>query len=615
MTEEFPVINGNGENEIVHEQVPTGPVSQPDASAMHSPDSTQPRAEGNGHKHARVSLRAQQRTNQFVPANITREEAIQRLEALHRLARLISQSNHNIKKLTQSVARMASEMIGDMCVIGLVNHDGKSYHAAAHHDADPAVVTLFGKALDELDHIPLNQGFASRVLASGEPLLVQGISLEEVLSSAVPGITEFVRQVGVASMLIVPLRGRSGTLGALALTRHRGGRPYTAQDQALLMEIGRRVGVAIEDFTHIESLRQELSMRIFSGEALAASEERFLSIFRSAASGIKVMDLVGTILEANPAFQFMTGYSEAELVSMHFYDIVHPNDLAAVLDTFNKLKTGRQPYARQEHRLLCKDGSIVWVNTTYAGVKKGPGHAALSLIFGIAENITERKQAETDLLEFKQHLQRSIELERLRIAQRLHDAPLQELYAVVYKLEDLRLRSDPGASEALRESIADIKKTLQSLRATASELRPPALSRFGLEKAIRSYAEDFKTNHPNIQLKLTLAHDKQLLSEHVRLVLFRVFQEALSNAARHSQATEVQVRFSFDAEEARIEISDNGKGFGVPSSWMSEVRMGHYGLAGMAERVSAASGMLVIESGPESSTTVRAVVPTDHANG
>lgn len=560
-------------------------------------------------KTASHSTRSHRQEHPLFPGDLTREEAIRRMEIFHRLTRLIAESNNDLGRLMKSIARLASDLIGDMCVITLLNTDQETYHIAAYHDPDPVVLSLFEATLDEVANIPRDQGWVAGVIASGQPLLLPGIPLDEAVKSAVPSFVEFTRAVGIAGMLIVPIAGRSGVLGTLAMTRHGGRRPYTENDKSFLVEIGYRVGFATETAMQIDSLRKEVGLRVFAVEALAASEERFLSIFRSAASGIKVMDLVGTILETNPAFQVMTGYSERELVAMHFYDIVHPDDLSRALDAFNRLKTGRQPYARLQHRILSKDGSVVWVNTTYAVVKRAAGDPSLALIFGIAENITEQKHAEAELLELKQHLQHNIELDRLRLAQNLHDAPLQELYAVIYKLEEMRLKSDPDSAELLHGTILDIKKTLDGLRATASELRPPSLSRFGLEKAIRSYGEDFQLKHPDIRLKLTLAKDRQFLSEPVRLVLFRVFQESINNVVRHAQASEVQVRFSFDAEEARIEIADNGKGFRVPSNWIAEVRNGHYGLAGMAERVSAAGGTLALESAPNASTTVRAVIP------
>lgn len=91
--------------------------------------------------------------------------------------------------------------------------------------------------------------------------------------------------------------------------------------------------------------------------------------------------------------------------------------------------------------------------------------------------------------------------------------------------------------------------------------------------------------------------------------MFRVLQQSVTNVLRHAEATEIQVRFTFDAEEARLEISDNGKGFRVPGSWIEFVRQGHFGLAGAAERVDALGGTFAVESQPQGSTTVRAVIP------
>ncbi len=557
--------------------------------------------------------RARHRANQFVEPALTREQALRQLEAHNALNRIIAESNRDKDRLLNSLARLTAQVVGDMGVVTVLSGDQDTYRIAAYYDADPRVVALYADIIAEGGaSYGRTQGWVSKVYDTGKPLFIPAISMEEaVRGAASPAFMEFLRQVGMAGMVVVPIRGSSGVLGTLTALRHGSGGAYLPGDEAFLTTIADRAGVAMENFTLVDSLRSELAGRAFAREALAASEERFLSIFHSAVFGIKIMDLVGSIVETNEAYQALSGYSESELIALHFYDLVHPEDLPHALEMFKSVKMGRQPYARTEHRLVCKDGSAVWVRSTYAGVKKSTaGSSGLSLIFGIVENISEQKKAEQELRELQQHLQGSIELERLRLAQNLHDAPLQELYAVIYKLEEVRLKTaDPGSIDLLRQSVSEIKKTLDSLRSTASELRPPALSRFGLEKAIRSYVEDFKLKHPDVQVHLMLAHDRQLLEEPVRLVLFRVFQEALANAVRHAQATEVRVHFSFDAEEARIEIADNGQGFEVPPSWMAQVRRGHYGLAGMAERVNAAGGLLTVESSPGGSTTVRAVIP------
>jgi signal transduction histidine kinase len=202
-----------------------------------------------------------------------------------------------------------------------------------------------------------------------------------------------------------------------------------------------------------------------------------------------------------------------------------------------------------------------------------------------------------------------MELERLRLAQELHDSPMQSLYSAIYRIEEMRSSADPRLEEALADVKQHIQNVLQDLRATAKELRPPTIFNFGLENAIRSHANDIVEKHPNLTIHLSLAHDRQILPEKVRLALFRIFQQSLANVIRHAKATEVNVRFSFDAEEAHLEIRDNGKGFEVPSNWIEFVRQGHYGLAGAAERANTLGGMFSVQSTPGNSSTIRVTIP------
>jgi signal transduction histidine kinase len=186
---------------------------------------------------------------------------------------------------------------------------------------------------------------------------------------------------------------------------------------------------------------------------------------------------------------------------------------------------------------------------------------------------------------------------------------MQSLYSAIYRIEELRNTASPELSDALSEVKQHIQGVLQDLRATAKELRPPTIFNFGLENAIRSHASDIVEKHPNLNIHLSLAHDRQILPEKVRLALFRIFQQSLANVIRHAKATEVRVRFSFDAEEAHLEITDNGKGFEVPVNWIDFVRRGHYGLAGAAERANALGGALRVQSKPGHSTTIQVIIP------
>jgi signal transduction histidine kinase len=179
----------------------------------------------------------------------------------------------------------------------------------------------------------------------------------------------------------------------------------------------------------------------------------------------------------------------------------------------------------------------------------------------------------------------------------------------MYRIRGFRGRADPQLEESLESVNNDIQRILQELRSIAKELRPPTIGSFGLEKAIRSHAEDFQEKYPEMTIHLALAQDRQLLPEGIRLALFRIYQQSLVNVVRHAEATEMQVRFTVDAEEARLEISDNGKGFDAPRDWIELARRGHFGLAGAAERVNALGGVFTVESRPQNGTKIRAVIP------
>lgn len=350
----------------------------------------------------------------------------------------------------------------------------------------------------------------------------------------------------------------------------------------------------------------DLTERKQAEQALRLSEAKFRNVFENAALGKALVSMDGKI-EFNSAVLDFLGYSEQELRAKTWQDVAHPDDAPAIQNALKGLLGGQLAGARFENRFIHKDGSMVWADMNLGLIGDGTGKPLYVLIS--INDITARKEADAALHELRQHLQRNIEMERLRLAQELHDAPLQELYGVLYRLEELRAKASGQNAAAIREVIAEIKSTLSHLRAIASELRPPAISQFGFERAAHAYVKDFREKYPGIRVRTSFSRDGQSLPEAVRMVLFRVLQETLANVARHADANEIKVRFRFDDQEASLEISDNGKGFSVPDNWVELARAGHYGLAGMAERIRSAGGLLQIVSSPGGSTRVRAAVP------
>ena len=215
-----------------------------------------------------------------------------------------------------------------------------------------------------------------------------------------------------------------------------------------------------------------------------------------------------------------------------------------------------------------------------------------------------------DRHEIKNRLVESQERERLRLAQELHDVPIQDLYGMIYQLDDLRdAMKDPEGEKILDECDHTLHRVVNSLRSICRELRPSSLSPFGLEVAIRDHVEKFCDQNPNIRVHLELMQDKQVLSDSMRLALFRIYQQAIQNVARHAQASEVHIRFRWDEETIILEVQDNGIGFEVPENWVELVHEEHFGLLGVAERVESIRGKLEIVSALGTGTLVRTIAP------
>jgi len=231
-------------------------------------------------------------------------------------------------------------------------------------------------------------------------------------------------------------------------------------------------------------------------------------------------------------------------------------------------------------------------------------------VVSVIRDITERKEMEAELAEVQRRLSDSLEAERLHMAQELHDGPIQDLYAISYRLTELApVLPDEAGPEQMAAIQATLQQVLRTLRAISVELRPPALAPFGLEKAIRSYVEEFQKAHPELDVQLDLMADGQALPEPARLALFRIHQQALNNVVHHAEASFVAIRLKLDTQQVTLEIQDNGHGFRLPPRRIMLVRQGHLGLAGIAERVESIGGRLDIVTAPGEGTLIRVVVP------
>ena len=198
------------------------------------------------------------------------------------------------------------------------------------------------------------------------------------------------------------------------------------------------------------------------------------------------------------------------------------------------------------------------------------------------------------------------EEERKRISADLHDSVAQWLAAASYRAQTVNaLLSGNDSNEAQDELAAmesTIDKSLKELRRVVTGLRPPALDELGLSHALRQSLEDLKTD--GVACRFSEVGTPARLPSSTEIAVYRLVQEALTNVRKHADATKVNLRLQFQADELLVEVRDNGKGFDLSRTLDSAISVGHMGLLGMKQRVETLGGDIKIKAGEGAGTTI-----------
>ncbi len=191
------------------------------------------------------------------------------------------------------------------------------------------------------------------------------------------------------------------------------------------------------------------------------------------------------------------------------------------------------------------------------------------------------------------------EEERRRVARELHDDTVQGLVSLGQRIEALERTLPPAQAGELRELGARSQALLDSVRRFSRDLRPSVVDDLGLVPAIEALA-----NRQRTPTTVTVVGAPRRLSADVELSLFRIIQEALSNAEKHSAATRVAVRITFEDHRIGLAVADDGRGFSVPVHVGDLASDGKLGLLGMQERAELIGGSFHATSQPDSGTTI-----------
>jgi PAS domain S-box-containing protein len=315
----------------------------------------------------------------------TREQQQFLLEASTMLA-----STLDYRAELEQVARLIVPAIADWCAIDLIEEDGLIHRLACFHN-DPAKDEAVAELKRRFPVIHPDSGHTiTKVLASDKLWFDPDIDEERFVTEARDlDHLALLRTLGFAAEIVVPLQARGRSLGTLTLVRSSRDRPYEDSDVALVNDLARRCGLAIDNARLYEAERQALA-------AARVSEARYRGLFEGMLDAAIVIDATGRYIDVNPAISAMLGFSREELLEREVGDLaVHRNLALAEWKRFQQ-----EGFWRQELAIERKDGVIIDVEMA-AGRIELPG-APLQVC--IMRAITNRKAAQAALLESEQRL-------------------------------------------------------------------------------------------------------------------------------------------------------------------------------------------------------------------
>jgi PAS domain S-box-containing protein len=366
----------------------------------------------------------------------------------------------------------------------------------------------------------------------------------------------------------------------------------------------------------MEIVAQQIKVAINNAriaEALRQSEERYRTLFDQSPVGVYIFYKDFKITQCNERFVQILRSSYDKIIGL---DIRKLKDQSFVL-AVEKVLEGQTSYHEGFYEATTSSARL-WLSLYFSPLRSANGDVIGGM--GVVEDITERRQVEEQLRSSREQLrnlaayiQSVREEERTKIAREIHDELGQALTGLKMSLSWL----DKKLSEAgdvvplsLLEEITSMSKlvdtTIQMVREISTELRPGVLDDLGLTAAIEWQAQEFQTRM-GIRCSFTSSLENIILDKERSTVIFRIFQEALTNVVRHANATRINVSLKEEADNLILEVRDNGEG--IKESEISNAKS--LGLLGMRERAILLGGEIKISGTPRKGTKVTVRIPLD----
>jgi PAS domain S-box-containing protein len=355
-------------------------------------------------------------------------------------------------------------------------------------------------------------------------------------------------------------------------------------------------------------LKRENIERKRADKALLESEKKYKTLTENSLTGIFIHKN-GKFVFVNERFAKIHGYKPEELLGKNHLMLAHLDDRKIMREIASKRLNGTTVPQRYEARRLKKNGEIIWCEMMATKIQ----YQGTPAIMGNVIDITKRKLAdeaikksEKQLRNLTAYLQKIAEIERTNISREIHDELGQTL--TVLKLEASWLKKKAYDNEETFERIEAILElidnTIRTVKKISSNLRPSILDDLGLAAANEWQAEDFE-RHTGIRCNITISPENISLDKDRNTAIFRIFQETLTNIARHAKASKVTVSLKKKNGFIELKVKDNGRG--ITNEELNHPKS--LGLMGMRERAKIFGGDFIIKGIRGKGTKVTVTIP------
>jgi PAS domain S-box-containing protein len=365
-------------------------------------------------------------------------------------------------------------------------------------------------------------------------------------------------------------------------------------------------------------LKQGISERRRAEEALRKSKEEYKILVDSSLTGIFIHQHQKYVFVTD-RFAEMHGYKPEELLGKDPLSLIHPDDRETLREMASRRLRGEDVPQQYEVRRLKRDGTIIWCEMM-ATVIEYEGKPA---IMGNMINITERKRAEKALRKSESELRflssqllTAQERERKRLSIELHDELGQALMVLKLKVRSVERALGPDQADLKKdcnETMSYITEVSEAVRRLSRDLSPSILEDLGLSAAIWWLVEA-STQRFHIENSIDPAELDSLFSQEGQITVYRIFQECLTNVAKHARATHVSIGIAKENAQAVFQVEDNGEGFDVKRVLSKPPSKRGVGLSAMYERTRMLGGSLDMWSKQGAGTRITFRIPV-HERG